>query len=102
MLGIILLVSGPSVFIAAMKLRSRNIGPILDAGGWAVNTRLRINIPFGTALTSLARLPEHAERSLSDPYAEKKRPWKLYTAIAIVLVAVIAAWRLGLFDRWIG
>ena len=100
-LGLILLISGPSVLIAALKLRSRNLGPILDACGWAVNTRLRINIPFGTALTALARLPEHAERSLSDPYADKRRPWPLYAGLAIVLAALVAAWRLGLFNRWI-
>ncbi len=101
-LGLIVLVSGPSMLIAALKLRTRNLGPILDACGWAVNTRLRINIPFGTALTALARLPELAERSLSDPYADKRRPWPLYGAIVIVPVVLIAAWRLGLFKRWIG
>lgn len=100
--GIVLVISGPSVLIAAMKLRHRNLGPILDASGWAVNTRLRINIPFGTALTALARLPDRAERSLADPYAEKRRPWGLYLALAVVAAALIAAWRLGLFDRWIG
>jgi hypothetical protein len=101
-LGLILLISGPSVLIAALKLRTRNLGPILDACGWAVNTRLRINIPFGTALTALARLPEHADRSLIDPYADKRRPWALYAGIALALAALAAAWRLGLFNRWIG
>jgi len=28
-----------------LKLRQRNLGPILDANGWAVNARARINIP---------------------------------------------------------
>ncbi len=99
-LGLILVISGPSVLIAAMKLRNRNLGPILDACGWAVNTRLRINIPFGTALTALARLPERAERSLlADPYAEKRRPWAIYAALAIALAALIAAWRVGLLNR---
>ena len=100
-LGLILLISGPSVLIAALKLRNRNLGPILDACGWAVNTRLRINIPFGTALTALARLPDHAERSLADPYADKRRPWPLYIGIALALAALLAAWRFGLFNRWI-
>jgi hypothetical protein len=101
-LGLIVLISGPSMLIAALKLRTRNLGPILDACGWAVNTRLRLNIPFGTALTALAHLPPQAERSLSDPYADRRRPWPLYGAIVIVLAALIAAWRLGLFKRWIG
>jgi len=101
-LGLILAISGPSVLIAALKLRSRNLGPILDACGWAVNTRLRINIPFGTALTALARLPERANRSLlADPYADKRRPWALYAALAIALALLVAAWRLGLFGRWL-
>ena len=32
----------------------RVAGAILDACGWAVNARLRIDIPFGTALTAPA------------------------------------------------
>jgi hypothetical protein len=76
--GLMLMISGPAMAMAYFKLRNRNLGPILDANGWAVNTRARINLPFGTALTQTARLPEGAERALSDPYAEKKRSWKLY------------------------
>ena len=100
-LGIILLISGPSCLIAALKLQSRNLGPILDACGWAVNTRLKINLPFGRALTGMPQLPADAERSLSDPYAEKKRPWGLYFALAIILVIVIALWRYGVFAKWL-
>lgn len=84
LLGVMLLVSGPSMLLAFLKLRKRNLGPLLDANGWAVNARARINIPFGTSLTRLAQLPEGAERSLSDPYAEKKPVWPwLLLAIAI-------------------
>jgi hypothetical protein len=97
--GIVLAVSGPSIVIAAMKLRQRNLGPLLDANGWAVNSRARINIPFGTALTALARIPEGAERSLSDPYAEKRTPWRTYLALAILVMLMAVAWRTGLFAR---
>ena len=89
--GLMLLVSGPAMVFAWFKLRSRNLGPILDANGWAVNARARINIPFGTSLTQLAQLPEGAERALSDPYADKERPWKVYLAVAAI-VFVAAAW----------
>jgi hypothetical protein len=99
-LGIILLVSGPSMLIAAMKLRSRNLGPILDASGWAVNTRLRVNIPFGTALTAVAALPPGAQRSLTDPYAEKQRPWKLYLGIVVLLALIAGLWWTGLLASW--
>ena len=89
--GLMLMISGPAMVLAWFKLRSRNLGPILDANGWAVNARARINIPFGTSLTQLAQLPEGAERALTDPYAEKERPWKTYAVIAAI-VFIAAAW----------
>ena len=90
--GLMLLISAPAVVLAWFKLRSRTLGPILDANGWAVNARARINIPFGTSLTQLAQLPEGAERALTDPYAEKERPWKVYLAIALILFVAAAWW----------
>ncbi len=90
--ALLLIVSAPAVLLAWFKLRSRNLGPILDANGWAINARARINIPFGTSLTQLAELPEGAERSLSDPYAEKQRPWKLYFGIAAVVALLAFVW----------
>jgi len=87
--GLMLLISGPAVLLAWFKLRSRNLGPILDANGWAVNARARINIPFGTSLTQRAQLPEGAERSLSDPYADKPSRWPyLLLALALVIALV--------------
>jgi hypothetical protein len=90
--GLMLMISGPAMVLAWFKLRSRNLGPILDANGWAVNARARINIPFGTSLTQLAQLPEGAERALTDPYAEKERPWKTYMVIAVILFVAAAWW----------
>lgn len=90
--GLILLVSGPPVALALFKLRNRNLGPLLDANGWAVNARARINIPFGTALTQIARLPPGAERSQGDPYAEKPRHWHFYLYLvlgALLLVLML-------------
>ena len=76
--------------IAWFKLQSRNLGPILDANGWAVNARARINIPFGTPLTQLAKLPEGAQRSLDDPYAEKRTPLALYLTLILIALAAYA------------
>jgi hypothetical protein len=100
--AIILLISIPSVLLAWLKLRKRNLGPILDANGWAVNARAKINIPFGTSLTAAARLPENAERSLIDPYAEKNSFWKLYLVLAALLAAALVLWRQGYLARWFG
>ncbi len=97
-LGIILLISGPSMVMAWLKLRKRNLGPILDANGWAVNAKAKINVPFGASLTRVAVLPAGAQRDLADPFAEKRRPWGLYISIAVVLILVFG-WTLGKFDR---
>lgn len=99
LLGVLLAISGPSMIIASFKLHQRNLGPILDANGWAVNTHARINIPFGTALTHLAKLPEGAVRSLKDPYAEKEPPWRLWLVLAVVIGAVGLAWEFGLLAK---
>jgi hypothetical protein len=99
--GIILIVSGPSCIIAALKLRKRNLGPILDASGWAVNTRLKINPVFGRALTAMAQLPEGAERAMTDPYAEKKRPWGWYITLAVIVLVLLGLWRYGLIAHWL-
>ena len=63
-LGLILIISGPSMLIAALKLHHRNLGPILDANGWAVNARVKLSIPFGRVLTGTAKLPPNSQRSL--------------------------------------
>lgn len=86
--GLMLLISGPSMLIAFLKLRRRNLAPILDANGWAVNTRARMNIPFGTTLTALATLPAGSQRSLTDPYADKKSKWPQVIVLLVVLFIV--------------
>jgi hypothetical protein len=98
--GILLLVSGPSMVIAWLKLRGRTLGPILDANGWAVNARAKINIPFGGALTSLAMLPPGSERALRDPYAEKKSGRKLLVFLLLVAAAAGVLWYTGHLGRW--
>jgi hypothetical protein len=90
--GLMLLISGPAVVLAWFKLRSRNLGPILDANGWAVNARARINIPFGTQLTQLAQLPAGAQRALNDPYAEKEQPWAMYLILAAIVFGAAIWW----------
>ena len=83
-LGVMVLISGPSLVMTYIKLRKRNLGPILDANGWAVNAKARINVPFGTRLTAIAELPPGSTRDLVDPFEETRRPWKLYLALVVV------------------
>ena len=93
-IGILLMISGPSMFLAWLKLRKRNLGPLLDANGWAVNAKARINVPFGASLTGVAKLPPGAQRDLTDPYAEKLSPWP-----KIIIVLLVMALAIYLLDR---
>jgi hypothetical protein len=97
-LGVMLAISGPSMAIAWLKLRKRNLGPLLDANGWAINAQAKLNIPFGASLTKVAAIPAGAERSLVDPFEEKHRPWGLYVFLLAVLV-LAGGWYVGKLDR---
>jgi hypothetical protein len=98
--ALLLLVSGPSMVLAWLKLRRRNLGPILDANGWAINSRARINVAFGAAMTQLAKLPPGSQRSLDDPYADKRTPWRRWVVLAVLLV-LGGAWYVGRLDALI-
>lgn len=99
LLGVVLLISGPSMLIAWLKLSRRNLGPILDANGWAVNTLTRINIPLGRSLTRVAELPEGASRELVDPFAQKKSVWRWLLPLLLILgLAVYITWRIGVLS----
>jgi hypothetical protein len=96
--GIVLVISVPAMVIAWLKLRQRTLGPILDANGWAINGRVKINIPFGAALTELAVLPAGSKRTLDDPYEDKdaarqRRFWT--TLVILVALAAAVSWWLG-------
>ena len=97
-LAILLAISTPSVIIAWLKLRKRNIGPILDANGWAVNAQARMNVPFGASLTKVATLPPGSQRDLMDPYADKKSPWPI-AIVLVILIGLGIAWYYGKLDQ---
>jgi hypothetical protein len=96
--ALLLAISMPSMLIAWLKLRQRNLGPILDANGWAINGRVRINVPFGASLTKVAKLPEGAKREVGDPYAEKPTRWWLWVLLLMV-AGLGVVWALGKLDR---
>lgn len=97
LLGLMLAISGPAVFVAWLKLRQRNLGPILDANGWAVNGRVKITPLFAGALTDLPHLPRGAEHALRDPFGEPPGRWRLYITL-LVLLGIGLAWFAGRID----
>ncbi len=97
-LGIVLSISGPSMLIAWLKLRERSLGPILDASGWAINGRMRLNVRLGASLSQTAQRPPGTHR-LRDPFAPRSTlPW-LTGLLALALV--LGAWRWGLLAGWL-
>ncbi len=87
--AIILCISGPSMIMAWMKLRKRNLAPLLNANGWAINASSIVSIMFGNTLTDVAKFPK---LKLKDPYAKKGlATWKKWVISLSVVVALALA-----------
>ncbi|MBO5864733.1 MAG: hypothetical protein J6Q73_01605 [Bacteroidaceae bacterium] len=86
--GLMLVVSGPAMILAWLKLRRRNIAPLLNANGWAINASSKVSIPFGETLTDIAKFPKI---KLKDPYAKAGIPAWAKWLISLVIVAVVVA-----------
>jgi len=96
-IGIILAISLPSMAIAALKLRLRNLGPLLDANGWAVNSFARINILQGGRLTkSAASVAAAALKDKAKAASHKRRGIFL---ILLVGAAIGASWYFGFLNK---
>ena len=100
LVSVLLAISGPAMVLAWLKLRRRNIAPLLNANGWAVNAASKISIPFGETLTDAARYPK---MKLKDPYAKKGlAPWKKWViSFSALVVAVAVLWIFNLLS-WAG
>ena len=97
-LGIVLVISGPSMFLAWTKLRKRNLAPVLNANGWAINAEVMVSVMFGATLTQQAQFPM---LQLVDPTIKKGlAPWKKWLiSVAAVLVVLLGLW-LGNLLNW--
>ena len=98
--AVLLVISGPAMVLAWLKLRRRNIAPLLNANGWAVNAESKISIPFGETLTDAAKFPK---LKIRDPYERKGlAPWKKWVISLSVVIAVVAGLWLGNLLDWAG
>ena len=88
--GLFLVISGPSLLMAWLKLRQRTLGPLLEASGWAINGRVTINYALSRCLTNTAVLPPNSRRSRDDPFARRRRRQR-NTLLAAMLVGAAAA-----------
>ena len=92
---ILLAISGPSMVLAWMKLRKRNLAPLLNANGWAINADAIVSVLFGNTLTEQAAFPilKLKKRGLS-----KGAKWAIAVAAIIlgITIAVVTLYLCGL------
>ena len=98
-ISLLLVVSGPSMILAWMKLRKRNLAPILNANGWAINADAIVNVLFGNTLTEQAQYPLV---KMKDPHAKIKKltaggKWAIAIAALVlgIAIAVLALYCAG-------
>ena len=95
-----LAISGPSMLIAWLKLRQRSLGPLLDASGWAINGRMRINVPLGGTLTESAQACRRGPSAgCATPTSRRRTGPLLWLLAAVTVGALVVAWRLGLLGN---
>lgn len=100
LLGLVLFVSGPSMLLAWFKLRARNLAPLLDANGWAVNTNAKLSLSFGAKLTAMATIPAGSSRTLTDPY--ESTSYAKFWLFLVVLISIAGwAWSQGYLSKWL-
>ncbi|WP_309382423.1 hypothetical protein [Cerasicoccus frondis] len=92
---IIFFVVAPSVLLGFFKLRARDIGMILEASGWAINGRMRINLKLAHDLTHVGKFPSsstrvHYEYLTEDGKTRRRRFWTCFGIGALALG--IALW----------
>ncbi len=96
---VMLCISGPSMVLAWIKLRGRNLGPVLNANGWAINSKIIVNSRFGRTLTQRAKYP--AVVMSKDPYAPMPKwlIWLIFILIVLVIVFLVLYFN-NYFDRF--
>ncbi len=88
---ILLVISGPSMIMAWLKLRRRNLAPVLNANGWAVNADAIISVPFGRTLTE----------QVAFPLVKVKKGLKGWQICLIVLAALIVVAGVAWLCHWL-
>ena len=90
LLGIFVIISGPSVLMAWLKLRQRTLGPLLEASGWAINGRATLGYGVAKRLSNTAQLPPNSRRSELDASARLRRMrlWAFWVAVLVGALAV--------------
>ena len=85
---ILLVISGPSMVMAWLKLRRRNLAPVLNANGWAVNADAIISVPFGRTLTEQVAFPLIKAPQLKGGMSAAKK-WLIGICVTLIVLGII-------------
>ena len=89
-LSLVLAVSLPSVILTWLKLRSRDLAPILNASGWAVNRSIGLTTRLGAFFTQRA---SYIGRRFTRPPLRERRSFRAMALAALFLALLaVAAW----------
>jgi hypothetical protein len=86
--AILLLISGPSMIMAWLKLRRRNLAPVLNANGWAVNADALISVLFGRTLTEQVNFPIVKAPKIKGEMSTAKR-WCIGIGITLLVLVCL-------------
>ena len=85
---ILLVISGPSMVMAWLKLRRRNLAPVLNANGWAINSDALVSVIFGRTLTEQVAFPIVKAPKLKGAMASWKK-WLIAISIILVIIGIV-------------
>lgn len=92
--AILLVISGPAMIMAWFKLRKRNLSPLLNANGWAVNADAIVSVMFGGTLTEQAQFPL-LKAQKGKLTKGSKRAIAIAATVAALAVAALVLYLLG-------
>ncbi|MCK5083118.1 MAG: hypothetical protein KAR31_09460, partial [Candidatus Omnitrophica bacterium] len=94
--GLVVVILLPGMVMGFLKIRKRDMGVLLEALGWAVNVRMRLNNTLGRLFTHTPYLPEGARKERRDAVKQFVKefgytPSGSRTPAIIVLIALLIA-----------
>jgi len=87
--AILLVISGPAMIMAWFKLRKRNLSPLLNANGWAVNADAIVSVMFGSTLTDQAQFPLIKTPKSAKELARNKKRTAIAIAVFVTIIAIV-------------
>lgn len=92
-LGFICVVSIPNVILTWLKLRSRDLAPILNASDWAINRTIGFTAGLGKFFTQ--RASYIGKRIICPPMRDRHTLRNTLLIVFVLIIALAAAWWYG-------